>query len=108
MEKGNAPNFDLPKDAYFDGSDVASETFTPGSRAALSTPQPPPDDRERGWSSALFPAKPTQPEPVSGDARNGDRDAEESRAPRPATGPPKINKSPADDLFVPRSAEHRP
>jgi hypothetical protein len=108
VEKGNAPNFDLPKDAYFDGSDVASETFAPGSRAALSTPQPPPDDRERGWSSALFPAKPTQPEPISGDARNGDRDAEESRAPTRATAPPKINKSQADGLFVPRSAEHRP
>jgi hypothetical protein len=68
---------------------------------------PPPDGGDRGWSSALFPAKPTQPEPISGDTRNGDRDADESRASRPATAAPKINKSQAQSLFVPRSAGTR-
>jgi hypothetical protein len=106
--KGNAPNFDMPKDAYFDASDVASQTLTPGPHAALSAPAMTPDDRERGWSSALFPAKPTQPDGISGDVQNRDRAAEESRSPAPAIAVPKTNKTSADSLFVPRSSERRP
>ncbi len=108
VEKGNAPNFDMPKDAYFDASDVASEALTPGPQAALSAPAPTPDDRERGWSSALFPAKPTQPDGISGDVQNRNRAVKESRSLGPATAAPKTSKTPADSLFVPRSSERRP
>ena len=38
VEKGNAPNFDMPKDAYFDPNDLASKTLTPGPPAALTAP----------------------------------------------------------------------
>jgi hypothetical protein len=57
VEKGSAPNFDMPKDAYFDSNDVAFDTLTPGPHATLSAPALTPDDLERGWSSALFRGK---------------------------------------------------
>jgi hypothetical protein len=55
VEKGSAPNFDMPKDAYFDASDVAFDTLTPGPHATLSAPALTPDDLERGWSRRIVP-----------------------------------------------------
>src|SRR5207245_1845811 len=77
VEKGNAPNFDMPKDAYFDASDIASETPIPGPHAALTTSAPTPDDRARGWLSALFPARPAKPGNTSTDVQNGDETVEQ-------------------------------
>jgi hypothetical protein len=57
LEEGNAPNFDLPKDAYFDAGDTAADMPTHKPYAALNTPVSTPDDRKRGWSSALFPTE---------------------------------------------------
>jgi hypothetical protein len=61
VEEGNAPNFDMPKDAYFDPNDVTLETITPRPHPASTAPEITSDDYERGWSSALFPAKPAKP-----------------------------------------------
>jgi hypothetical protein len=108
VEKGNAPNFDMPKDAHVDPKDVTLDTFTPRPRPALTAPEMTSDDSERGWSSALFPAKPAKPESISADAQNRDRPAEESRSPDPSTTTPAASKTPADSLFVPRSSERRP
>ena len=71
------PNFDMPKDAYFDPNDLASEALTSGPHAALAAPAMPSDDRARGWSSALFPAKATKPDSTSPDEQNRDRAADE-------------------------------
>ena len=108
VEQGNAPNLDMPKDAYFDGSDVASEPLTPGPHAALSAPALTRDDRERGWSSGLFPAKPTQPNGISADVPNRDRAPGETRSTGPVSDLPTVTKVPADSLFVPRSSDRRP
>lgn len=108
VEKGNAPNFDMPKDAYFDASDVPSEPLTPGPDAALIAPALTPDDRARGWASGLFPAKPAKPDSTSANVQNRDRTAEEPRSPGPASESPTANKTPVDSLFVPRSSERRP
>jgi hypothetical protein len=108
VEKGNAPNFDMPKDAYFDADDVTLETVTPHPLPASTAPEMTPDDRERGWSSALFPAKPAKPDSTSVDVQNPDRPAEESRSPGPASATPGTSETPADSLFVPRSSERRP
>ena len=109
VEKGNAPNFDLPKDAYLDTSDVASETPILGAPAALNPPaSTPPDDRVRGWSSALFPAKSPKPDSTSAEVQNGDRAADERRSPKPAATVPAASKAPVDSLFVPRSSERGP
>jgi hypothetical protein len=108
VEEGNAPNYELPKDAYFDASDIASDMPTRKPHAALSTPVFQPDDRTRGWSSALFPTKSTKPNGTSAGAQNGDRTAEEPRSPSPAVAVPATGKAPIDSLFVRRSSERRP
>ena len=108
VEKGNAPNFDMPKDAYFDPNDVTLETVTPRPHPALTAPEITSDDYERGWSSALFPAKPTKPNTTSAGVQNRNWPAEESRSPDPSTATPGASKTPADSLFVPRSSERRP
>jgi hypothetical protein len=108
VEKGNAPNLDMRQDGYFDGSDVASETLTPGPHAALSAPALTADDRERGWSSGLFPAKPTPPNGISADEQNRDRPPGETRSTGRVSDLPTTAKAPADSLFVPRSSDRRP
>ena len=108
VEKGNTPNFDMPKDAYFDPNDLASETLTPGPHAAPTAPELRSDDHERGWSSALFSAKPAKPNDASADVQDRDRAADESRSPGPAIATPPTSKTPIDSLFVPRSSERKP
>jgi hypothetical protein len=108
VEKGNAPNFDMPKDAYFDASDIASDTPISGINAGLSTPERTPDDRALGWSSALFPAKSPKPDSASVDAQSADRAADEARSPSPPAAAPAASRAPVDSLFVPRSSERRP
>jgi hypothetical protein len=108
VEKGNAPNFDLPKDAYFDASDIASDTPMPGAHAALNPPASAPDDLVRGWSSALFPEKSPKPDSTFAERQSGDRGADERRSPSPAGAAPAASKAPVDSLFVPRSSERRP
>jgi len=104
---GDAPNFDMPKDAYFDSTEIASETLAPSPHAALTAPAATSDDRERGWSSALFPVKPPKPDGESPDVPNRDRSAEEPRSLGPATAIPTTTRPPADSLSVPRSSERR-
>ena len=108
VEKGNAPNFDMPKDAYFDPNDLASETLTPGPPAALTAPELTSDDHARGRSSALFPAKPAKPDNTSVDLQDRARAADESRSPGPPSATPPTSKAPAENLFVPRSSDRRP
>jgi hypothetical protein len=108
VRRGNTPNFDMSKDAYFDASDIASDTPTSGPDAALSPPASTPDDRVRGWSSPLFPAKSPKPDSTSAEVQNGDRAADERRLSGPAAAVPAASKAPVDSLFVPRSSERRP
>jgi len=108
VEEGNAPNVDLPKDAYFDGSDIASHIPTRKPPAAPSTPGSQSGDRTRGWSSALFPTSSTKPNGTSAGGHNGDRGAEEARLLSPAAAVPETSNAPIDRLFVPRSSERRP
>jgi hypothetical protein len=68
VKKGNAPNFEMPTDAYLDRDDGAAYAPPARQHAALTTPVLPLDDRERGWSSALFPAKPMTTDRPSTDA----------------------------------------
>jgi hypothetical protein len=105
VEEGNAPNFDLPKDAYFDASDVASDIPTRKPYAASSMPGSQSDDRTRGWSSALFPAKSTKPNSTSAAEQNAAGPAEELRLLGPTAAVPETSKAPIESLFVPRSSE---
>jgi hypothetical protein len=107
VEKDNAPNFDMPKDAFSDPAEVA-ETPAPGPGATPPAPAPASDDRELGWSSALFPAKPPQPDSASADAPNHGRSAEQSLSSASASAIPASTKATAESLFVARSSERRP
>jgi hypothetical protein len=103
VEEGNAPNFDLPKDAYFDASDIAFEIPTRKPDPAQSTPMSRTGDRTRGWSSELFPTKSTKPNGTSAGEQNDDRAAEEVHLPGAAAAVPETSKATIDRLFVPRS-----
>jgi len=108
VEEGSAPNIDLPKDAYFDATDIAFNLPTREAHAGLSTPESQSDDRGRGWSSALFPTKSTKTDGRSAGERTGDRTAEEVRLSGPAAAVPDPSKAPIDNLSVPRTLERRP
>src|SRR5262249_37350374 len=98
----------MPKDAYFDASDIASETQIPGPHAALTTSAPTPDDRARGWSSALFPVRPATPDNTPTDVQNGDETVEQRPSPCLAAAAPSPGNDPVDSMFVPRSSARRP
>lgn len=102
IKKGNAPNFEMPKDAYLD---AVADAPSPGQHAAVTTPVVRLDDRERGWSSALFPAKPVTTDHSSTDVQNRDHAAEQSRSNDAPSHAPLASKTPSDGLFVPRSSE---
>ena len=108
VEEGAAPNLDLPKDAHFDATDIASNMPRRKPQAAPSTPELQSDDHTRGWSSALFPTKSKKVDGPSASEPNGDRIAEEPRLSSPAAAVEDTSKAPIDDLFVPRSSEGRP
>jgi hypothetical protein len=108
VQKGNAPNFDMPKDAYSDTSDIASETAVPSPHVAQTNRAPTSDDRARGWSSALFPVKPPSPHTVSDGPQNGSPTAAERSRPNDAAATAASTKTSVDSLFVSRSAERKP
>jgi hypothetical protein len=105
--KGDAPNFDMPKDTKLDFADIGA-AIPPLELNATAAPTVVPDDRQRGWSSALFPAK-TQPldapstKTSVSDTRAADLQDRDARSAVPPTATPQ-----ADGLFVPRSPERRP
>src|SRR5262249_16115721 len=107
VEKGNAPNFDMPKDAYFDPSDVASVPPATDPDDASTTRPSTLEHRARGWSSSLFPAKSPKPDSTSAELQSGDRAADEQRSSGPPAAVPAASKAPVDSLFVPRSSERR-
>jgi hypothetical protein len=107
VAKGDAPNFDMPKDTNFDFSDVGL-AIPPPVLNATAAPTIVPDDRQRGWSSALFPAKPQALDRPSTKASTTDtRAADLQERDAPNAVPPTATLQ-ADGLFVPRSPERRP
>ena len=54
--KGDAPNFDMPKGTKFNSVDVGA-AIRPLALNATAAPTVTSDDRQRAWSSALFPTK---------------------------------------------------
>jgi hypothetical protein len=107
VAKGDAPNFDMPKDTDVEFLDIASETTPrlddpfPGSVSAA-------EERERGWSSALFPSGPERSAPASSDSPGDHPPAEKAPSLGVSNAHPSTVKSPADSLFVPRSSDRRP
>jgi hypothetical protein len=102
------PNFDMPSSVSVEFFDMASETLVshpnadpPGSARAF-------EQRERGWSSALFPATATQPTGQSNDNTNEQFTADETSSTQMSAVHPAVGKTAADGLFVRRSSDRRP
>ena len=109
VEKGNAPNFEMPKDAYFDPDDIAVEAPTSDQRAAITASTSIPPDQARGWSSALFPPKTEQANAAASvKPATSDQTAKESRSAGTVAADSATTKTSVDTLFVPRSSERRP
>jgi len=107
VAKGDAPDFDMPKDTTIEFLDTASETTSrsddpfPASVSAA-------EERERGWSSALFPSGPQPSAPGSDGSPSDHPPAEQAPSPRVSNAHPSTIRSPVDSLFVPRSLGRRP
>ena len=107
VARGDAPNFDLPKDINVEFLDIATDTPPPSDDSFLGSVAAS-EQRERGWSSALFPPNQQQPASEPNDGPSDRRTAEDMQSSRVSTAPPSTAKSAVDSLFVPRSSERRP
>jgi hypothetical protein len=101
VQKGNAPNFEMP-----DGADDIAADATPGDRElGLTGSLSIPDERRRAWSSALFPAKPTMADGRQTDIQDRDHRAAQSHSIGVSTDVTLTNKTQSHELFVPGSGE---
>jgi hypothetical protein len=98
----------MPSSVSVEFFDMAKETLVshpnadpPGSARAF-------EQRERGWSSALFPATATQPTGQSNDNTNEQFTADETSSTQMSAVHPAVGKTAADGLFVRRSSDRRP
>jgi hypothetical protein len=107
VAKGDAPNFDIPNDANIELLDIGSETPPPSNDSLLGASSAS-EERDRGWSSALFPSNPQQSANESNDAPNDRPAAEQSPSSRVSNTHPSTGKAPIDRLFVPTSSVRGP
>src|SRR5262249_33457270 len=105
--KGDAPNFDMPKDTSIEFLDIGSDTTPPPNDPSPGTDSAS-DERERGWSSALFPPKPKPPEGETKDTPNDQPIAQQAPSGGVTNARPFAAKAPADSLFVLRSSDRGP
>jgi hypothetical protein len=102
VAKGDAPNFDMPDEIDGRSDDVANEPIATGQRASAAI-QSAPDEQQRGWSSALFPARAKQFTGTS----SSNPDAGGLQESSGFSAPPMTAPSHDDGLFVRRSPERR-
>jgi len=95
----------MPNESAIEATDVASDAQPARTGAAPADSVVTSEDRERGWSSALFPAKPSQIDSTSTDTRNDNPHANQAPSPDAANVLPVTTKPPTDSLFVPRSSD---
>ena len=105
--KNDAPDFEMPADTSLNFGDIGSTTL-PAARDAATVPTMMPDDRQRAWSSALFPAKSRPSDRSSIDSPASDRPAADAQKSDITTARPPPTPRHADGLFVPRSAQRSP
>jgi hypothetical protein len=107
VARGDAPNFDMPKDTSIELLDVDSDTTQSPNDPSLGS-VPAPDQRAQGWSSGLFPPKPKPAGSGSNDAPNDGPPAEDMQSSSVSNAAPSTAKSALDSFFVPRSSDRRP
>src|SRR5260370_3197043 len=88
VAKNDAPDFEMPTEPGTDFSDAKPAT-PPAFHDTATAPPRAPDDRQRGWSSALFPAKSQQlgGPPTSKSARDPRAEDAHTSAPPQARSP---------------------
>jgi hypothetical protein len=106
VEKGSVPNIDMPKDSYFDAGNTAAGTAQPTPNMSRHARPATSDDRERGWSSALFPAGATKPYSTSTDTNQSSATQDSSAASAVGVTPGRRTRA-AEALFVPTSTDRR-
>lgn len=106
LEKGNAPDFEMPRDPYIDPDDATADLQQPADRnAALTGSLQRPDDRQHAWSSALFPAQLMKADTSSTDVRSRDHAAEHLRSIGVPSRAPATNQAPGNNPFARRPSE---
>ena len=105
--KGDAPNFDMPKDTSVEFLDIGSDA-TPPPDEPTSGPDTASNEQERGWSSALFPAKAKPPEGKTKDTPDDQPTAQEVPSAGVTNAHPFAAKAPVDSIFVLKSSDRRP
>jgi hypothetical protein len=103
VAKGDAPNFDMPKDATIELLDIGSDTPPPSDDSLLGSISAS-EERDRGWSSALFPSNPQQSANEPNNAPSDRPAAEQSPSSRVSNARPSTTNAPIDHLFVPTSS----
>jgi hypothetical protein len=107
IAKGDAPNFDMPRDANIELLDIGSVTLPPPNDFPLASGSAF-EERERGWSSALFPSNPQQSRNQTSNAPNDHRRAEQSPSSHLSNAHQSSAKAPIERLFVPTSSGRGP
>jgi hypothetical protein len=107
VAKGDAPNVDMPKDANIELLDIGSETLPPSNDSPFASGSAF-EERERGWSSALFPSNPQPSRNESDNALNDHQTTEQSTSSRVSNAHPSTANSRIDRLFVPTSSLRKP
>jgi hypothetical protein len=106
VANGDAPDFDMPGDIGLAFRDVVLDLDAP------DVPSSPPlsvvDDRERGWSSGLFPVpRASSGDPFERRSVAGPAAGSVQRDRKPDVGP-RADNPPAEGLFVARSSRRQP
>jgi hypothetical protein len=107
VANNDAPDFEMPANTRIDAAGMRAAPQS----ALHNTTTPPPaalDDRERGWSSALFPAKSRPSDRYSIDSPASDRPAAQAQESDGASAHPRPAPPHADSLFVPGSTQRSP
>jgi len=104
VAKDDAPDFEMPAGTSLNFGDIGSTTL-PALHDAATAPTMTPDDRQRAWSSALFPVKSRQFDSPSSDSSTTAQRAADAQRSDASSAAPQPTTVHADGLFVPRSAQ---
>jgi len=107
VAKDDAPDFEMPAGTSLNFGDIGSTTL-PALHDAATAPTMTPDDRQRAWSSALFPVKSRQFDRPSSDSSTTAQRATDVQKPDAEKAYPPTSMPHADGLFVPRSTQLNP
>jgi len=107
IAKGDAPNFDMPRDANIELLDIGSETLPPSNNLPFASGLAL-EEREHGWSSALFPSNPRQSRNEPSNPSNDHPAAEQWPSSHVSSAHQSSAKAPIERLFVPTSSGRGP